>query len=397
MNILYHHRTQGAGAEGVHIREVVRALRNMGQHVEVISPPGVDPMIPPAGRASPGRKFSLKKRLIRALPQIVFEGMEIAYNIYAARRLRAILNGPRRMDFIYERYAFFCYAGARAARGFDVPLILEVNEISGIKRQRGQAMVGLCRRIEHKIFDQAQALIVVSEFLKQRMMERGVPAEKVHVIPNAVNPDEFDIDIETTAIKQRHNLHGRTIVTFVGMFSHWDKLDQLMEGFARIHQQAPETHLLLVGEGIQRPDLERQAERLRIRDHLTFTGEVPRREIPRYIGSSDICVLYGSNPFGSPIALFEYMIMGKPVVVPQYEPIAAIVNHDQNGKLFVPDNLDQFVARVVELVHSPDERRILGKNARDKILRSHLWKNNAEAVLEIYARDQEQKMKRAGR
>jgi glycosyltransferase involved in cell wall biosynthesis len=395
MNILYHHRTQGGGAEGVHIREVVGALRALGHNVGVVSPPGVDPMIPPASHGSKDSKKvpSLKKRIIQALPQVIFEALEIGYNIYAARKLKQILSSTPKIDLIYERYAFFCQAGVRIARKFGIPLILEVNEISGIKRQRAQSLVGLCRRFEQETFAQAQAIIVVSEFLKQQLIERGVVSEKIQVIPNAVNPDDFDMNLDTATLKQRYNLLGKTVITFVGMFSHWDRLDQLIEGFAQIYQQAPETHLMVVGEGIQRPDLEQQAERLNVRAHITFSGEVHRKDIPRYIGASDICVLYGSNPFGSPIALFEYMIMGKAVVVPGYEPIAAIVAHNQNGKLFVPDNLSQFVSEVIHLVQSSDERRKLGQNAREKILRSHLWKNNAQAVLEIYARIQGQKIK----
>ena len=163
MKIVYHHRTQGGGAEGVHIREVVKALRQLGHQVKLISPPNVDPFKISANPKAPKNKSSgLKKKIVLALPQVCFEILELGYNVWAYLRLNSVVKKIQ-PDFIYERYAFFCWAGVKIAKKFHVPIILEVNEISGIKRQRPQKMVGLCRRIEEKIFSEADALIVVSD------------------------------------------------------------------------------------------------------------------------------------------------------------------------------------------------------------------------------------------
>ena len=74
MKILYHHRTQGGGAEGVHIREIVTAFRSLGHEVNLISPPGVDPFsVDHTQKSEKSTKVSLLKKFILALPQIVFE------------------------------------------------------------------------------------------------------------------------------------------------------------------------------------------------------------------------------------------------------------------------------------------------------------------------------------
>ena len=97
--ILYHHRTQGRGAEGVHIVSIVLALEKMGHSVTVLSPSGIDPL--KAAGDAPVDKSSVKtsgmqtvwKWVSRYLPNALFEMAEILYNIPAGRRLEKALRG----------------------------------------------------------------------------------------------------------------------------------------------------------------------------------------------------------------------------------------------------------------------------------------------------------------
>ena len=381
MKVLYHHRTQGRGAEGVHIREMVDALRQLRCEVEMVCPPGADPYQVAENDARGSSRVTLKRRIVANVPQFVFELMEIGYNLWAHLRLRSRIRPD--VGFLYERYSFFCLAGVSLAKSRKIPALIEVNEISGIKRQRPQTMVGLCGWFESRVFRKADALIVVSQFLKDRLVERGVPDAKIHVLPNAVNPQHFDHSIDPVDIVTRHNLRGRTIIGFVGMFSHWDRLDLLLEVFRRVHREESDTHLLVIGEGVQRPALQDRAKRLGIESAVTFTGEVKRSEIPSYIAACDICSLSGSNPFGSPMTLFEFMIMAKPVVVPRYGPIERIVNNGENGYLFDPEDEEEYASQLVRLVRNKERRIALGERARQTILEHHLWRHNAKKVLEI--------------
>ena len=139
VNILYHFRVRGIGAEGVHIAGIANGFRSWGHEVSFVSPLSTDPTAPakpvpasldattnpPAPEASangsatgapaalPGRAM---KRLLHFLadraPQPFFEAMELGYNGLAIPRLlRAGL--ARQADLLYERYAFFNMAGAR--------------------------------------------------------------------------------------------------------------------------------------------------------------------------------------------------------------------------------------------------------------------------------------------
>jgi glycosyltransferase involved in cell wall biosynthesis len=259
-----------------------------------------------------------------------------------------------------------------------------VNEISGIKRQRPQTMVGLCRKYENEIFHNTSAVIVVSDFLKNEIVIRGIDPGKIFVIPNAIDPQNFNPDVDVSGLRKALSLEGKTAVTFVGMFSFWDKLDVMVDSFAKVKKSCPDTHFIIVGEGVQRPGLMEQAKALGLEADITFTGKVSRADVPRYIALSDLCVLYGSNPFGSPMALFEYMSMGKPVVAPGYGPVTTIVDHGVQGLVFTPDDQNQFTDHIIELVRNREKRRVMGAAARARIEGQFTWANNAKKIIQIY-------------
>jgi UDP-N-acetylglucosamine:LPS N-acetylglucosamine transferase len=129
MNILYHHRTQGKTVEGVHIREVVKALRELGHNVIIVSPPGVDPFANERAETTP-KKRSLRATVLgfisKHIPQFGFELMELVYNFVAYKNIKAVI-ASQKIDFIYERFAFFSMAGALASKNYNIPLIEEVN------------------------------------------------------------------------------------------------------------------------------------------------------------------------------------------------------------------------------------------------------------------------------
>lgn len=381
MEIIYHHRTQGRGAEGVHIREVVNALRKAGHHVDVVSPSGVDPFNAENIVSTNTSKKTFRQKVLRVMPQFLFECLEVFYNVYAFLKVGSALKS-RKVDFYYERYAFFCISGVKRAKKLNIPIVLEVNEISGIERQRGQCFVGLCARFERKIFSIADSLIVVSEFLKNELVKRGVDSSKITVMPNAVNEEDFILK-DDSDLRVRLNLENKVVISFVGIFARWDRLESLIKVFARLKKDYDDIHLVLVGDGEERESLESLVAEEGILDAVTFTGRISRREVIDYLQCSDITTLAGSNNFGSPIALFEYMIMKTCVCVPNHSPISAIVKHEETGLVFERDDDEQYYQNLKRAIDEQALRQTLGENARVQVLENHLWSRNVEQVLNI--------------
>ena len=384
MKILYHHRTQGAGAEGVHVREMVEAFRQLGHEAVVVSPPGIDPFReeePITGSKS--RLAKTWKWVSGHLPQIWFELLELAYNLIGYKNIKGLIK-KEKIDFIYERYAFFCFAGAYLAKKYDIPIILEVNEISGIKRIRGQALVNLAKRIEKWIFNKVDAIVTVSSFLKKRIGSKGIDSDKIYVIPNAVNIEKFNAGTDGIEIRNRFNLNGKTVLGFAGWFAWWDNLELLVNTVSGMVKEKANLHLVLIGDGDKREELEHKAIRRGVNDNITFAGKVSRKKMPDFIQAIDICVLPHSNPFGSPVVLFEYMAMGKAVVAPRLGPMEDVITDGVNGVLFEPKDENSLRKCLLDLINDSHKREKIGKEARNTVLSRHLWRHNAERVVQMY-------------
>ncbi|HSS06130.1 MAG TPA: glycosyltransferase, partial [Rhodanobacteraceae bacterium] len=120
MKIVYHHRTRGRDVEGVHIRGIVGALRDLGHEVRVVSFPGADPENTTAPAAGTQPKKSRLSTLVSRTPGVLFELLEIAYNAVTRFRIARIIRDER-PDLIYERYSMFLWATIRQARRHGIP------------------------------------------------------------------------------------------------------------------------------------------------------------------------------------------------------------------------------------------------------------------------------------
>ncbi|UCF67344.1 MAG: glycosyltransferase family 4 protein [Acidobacteriota bacterium] len=394
MKFLYHHRTQGRGGEGLHIAHLVRALEREGHHVEIVSPPGIDPLasagqvpVDKVDERAGTHDETAKTRGVSGLwrwvsvhcPQVLFELFELAYNAMAAARLLPALRRNRDAVF-YERYAFYLLAGVWLARLFRLPILLEVNEVAGIERARAQRLVPVMRWVERRVFRRADAIFAVSSFLRQRVIAQGVPAERVHVVPNAVEPTWLESAAHGAAVRQRLQLGDGPVAGFVGWFDRWDRLDLIVEVLKELEPQLPELRLILVGSGPAIKEVKARADALGLDGRLVLTGPVPREEVRDYIDAMDICALPDSNPFGSPIVMFEFMAMGKPVVAPDIQPVRDVVRHRENGWIIAKGDRQQLREAIHELATNRQLRRTLGACARQTIATQHTWDANARTV-----------------
>lgn len=388
LNILYHHRTQGRGAEGVHITSIVTALQAMGHRVTVVSPPGVDPLnvanSMPVDKATvqTGGMQSVWKWISRHLPNALFELAEIGYNVSAWWRLRHVLSSQK-FDLIYERYAFYLVAGAVLARRHGIPFVLEANEVSGIEsRARRQSYPSLCSWFERFLFARCTSIHTVSSHLKKRILRQQVDAARVHVVPNAFDVNKVKGRTRKSELVEQFGLAGKTVFGFVGWFDHWDRLDLLIEVYAELLPRHPDAQLLLIGDGPVTPSLRERARALGVQDKVIFTGAVPRQQVFDYISLLDIAVLPHSNDFGSPVVMFEFMGLRIPVVAPRLEPILDVQRDGETALLFDPLDRAQCMAAVERLLDSAELRSALADQAYAKLVAEHTWHQNASHILE---------------
>jgi len=389
MKILYIHRTQGRGAEGVHITSVVTALRNLGHTVDVLSPPGVDPFS--TAGDSPVDKVEIRatgihrlwKFVSRNLPEWMFELLEVAYNFYLLPMIVIRLSRGK-YDFLFERYAFLNFAPAAAASLLKVPRAMEINEVCGVKRAREQFFVRLMKAVETYTMNTANALFPVSSFLKEKIVQRGVRKTNIHVLPNAVHSEIFGKSGAGRSTKGKLGVEGKVVIGFAGWFDHWDRLEWLVRIFSEIRHLAP-CHLLLIGSGRMIGELRTLIDNMCLSADVTLTGPVPRSEVMCFIDALDIAVITHSNEFGSPMVLFEFIALGKCVIAPKLAPLTDVLEDGKNALLFKPGDWGELRSCLEKAIIQDAFRVAIGRAAREIARKRHTWQANAEAILDAMA------------
>ena len=374
MRILYHHRTQARGAAGCHIREMVKAFEKYGYIVNIMSPL--------ASRSYSKVTAGSQKKYRYIIPQIIFELFEILYNFIDIIGVSFALS-RKKYAAIYERYAIFNVAGVMASKLFRIPIILEVSFTSktSVFPTRTKILSPFAYLVDKFIFKNANGIIVVSSVLKENLINNfHVGQEKIIVIHNAANPDVFTPRISSAIVKAKYGLDSNKIIGFAGGFYPWHGLNLLLDAAERVLKKYPDVKFLLIGDGPMRDELKRRVEQSLLKDAVIFTGSVPHNELPNYIAAFDIGVMPDSNNYGSPIKIFEYMLMGKPVLAPRLRPIEEVIKNGETGILFQQKSEEELSKCIAKLLTDENLCRRISLKAQKEVLENHIWEKHVEHI-----------------
>ena len=374
MKILYHHRTASADGQAVHIEELITALRDLGHEVHIVAP------APVSGEAM-GRKVGWVHRLKSFLPKPVYELMELAYSVVAYRRLAQAVR-EFKPDIVYERYNLYMIAGALIQRRFHLPLFLEVNSPLVYERSRhgGLGLPSLAKWAEGMVWRAADYVLPVTDVLAGYVEAYGVPKDRIAVIPNGINKAHFGSAPSTDEAKQAMGLGGCLVLGFTGFVREWHGVDKVIRWLST--GQAPEhAHLLVVGDGPVRAELEQLALSLNLSARVTFTGAVPRDQVPRHVAAFDVALQPAVVAYASPLKLFEYLALGKSIVAPDTPNLREVLEDGRNALLFSPDQGGSLETALDRLCNDAGLRMRLGAEALNTIDKLELtWLGNARKI-----------------
>lgn len=379
MKILYHHRTASRDGQSTHIQEMISGLRSIGCEIEESAPSIGDDN---QSGGSGGWVGKLKANL----PSSVYELAEIAYSFVAYRRLAQKITALKPHG-IYERYNLYLLAGIWAKKKYGLPLILEVNAPMALERRQygGLSWPRLADWAERYIWKNADIILPVTQVLADYMVSQGVSPDRIVVIPNGINPDHYQNLPTTEEAKQRLGLTGKLVIGFTGFVREWDRLDRIMNWIA-IQPVEAGAHLLVIGDGPARAEIEACAASLGVSDRLSFTGVVDREEVPAFAMAFDIALQTALVPYASPLCLFEYLALGKAIVAPDQPNHHEILNDRLDAILYDPDD-EQGIEKALDTLRAdPEMRKQIAREAQRVIERKKLtWKQHATKVAGLFA------------
>jgi glycosyltransferase involved in cell wall biosynthesis len=373
--------TQAGGAAS-HIKGVVEALEALGAEVVIIS----NDLI--AGLDHSQDRFTVIPPQPGGGTRALFD---IHSNLVFTRGAVPLIERAQ-PDFIYQRYARFSWVGVAAAVQTRRPLFLEYNG-SEVWLGRHWDRVGkldLLERYERLNLDAAARIFVVAEVERRNLEARGVAAEKIIVNPNGVDVERFRPGVG--GVKTRSELgikEDEVVAGFVGTFGPWHGVEKFAEAIKSIPSDV-RVRFLLVGSGSLHAAVEKQLEAETRSGRVIFTGAVAHDRVPALLDACDILVAPhvpladGSDFFGSPTKVFEYMAMGKAIVASRLGQIGEVLADQETALLVEPGNVRELAAALVKLVESDALRTRLGAKAREAAAQNYTWNHNAQRVLQAY-------------
>lgn len=373
LRILYHHRTAASDGMRVHIDEVIKALRDRGNLVEVVGPAA-------DGAGGKSKLEGFADFLRRFLPASVFELLELAYNISAYRQLTQAVQAFQ-PDVLYERYNLYLLAGLRLKRHYGLPMIMEIN--SPLAEERAAfgnlKLRTLAERCETALWRGADAVLPVTQVLADIVAKKRKMASGIHVVPNGALLDTAIDTVATQKLRAQFGLKPDDVVMgFVGFVRAWHGVGWALDVLPSLPAN---THLLVVGDGPGLPALETRAADLGITDRVHFAGRVPHRQIPAHIELFDIALQTAAVAYASPLKLFEYMAHGRAIIAPDQPNIREILDDGINAVLFEAESEPSFRSALTRLCTDEVLRQKVGRQARLTVEERPLtWANNAARI-----------------
>ncbi|MBI2610940.1 glycosyltransferase family 4 protein [Candidatus Kaiserbacteria bacterium] len=230
-----------------------------------------------------------------------------------------------------------------------------------------------------RALSRASKLVVISNGLKDALVQGGVPSEKIVVAPDAVDLEEFDIQPSRDIWRNYGVDPNKKIVLYTGHFYGW-KGGETLANAAKYLPDGVET--VLMG-GVDRELAE--FKKTYASDRVHVIGYQPRENMPSVTMTADVLVLPNSakpkisSHYTSPLKLFQYMAAGVSIVASDLPSIREILT-DDTAFWFAPDD-ERALARQIEYVLShPDEAREKAERAADAI-KQYTWTNRARMTL----------------
>lgn len=280
-------------------------------------------------------------------------------------------------------------------RKFGIPVVYEVRafwEDAAVNHgtcREGSLRYRVTRALETFAIKRVDAVTTICEGLKNDILARGIAADKVTVIPNAVNTEQFAMGTAPDRqLTQELGLHGKQVLGFIGSYYAYEGLNILLDALPSMLVSNPNIHVIFVGGGSQEKALKTQAMQLNIADKVTFISRVPYDQVQRYYNLIGVLVYprlkMRLTDLVTPLKPLEAMAQGCLLAASDVGGHRELIQDGNTGVLFKAGDTDSLTNSVLALLDSTEKWEGLRQNGRHFVETERNWLRSVSYYKPIY-------------
>ncbi len=309
--------------------------------------------------------------------------MQLNFNMVA--KASEIINEEGKFDVIHSHDWLVTYATKSLKESYKIPVVTTIHATENGRNS------GIHDEVQRYINDsewlltyESTEVIVNSNFMKgdlQRIF--GLPFEKINVIPNGVNLNNFSGVEKDYDFRRQFAMDNEKIILYVGRLVYEKGIQNLIAAMPKILQNYHDAKLVICGKGGMMDELKEEARNLGIENKIYFAGYCDSKKVQKMYKCSDIAVFPSTyEPFG--IVALEAMLAGIPTVVSDVGGLNEIVEHGVTGMKSYAGNANSIADSVLTLLFDAKLCDIVSKNAVKKVKELYNWNKIAQDTHYVY-------------
>ena len=290
-------------------------------------------------------------------------------------------------------HPFTAFAAVRLARKLKAKFFLEIRDlwpqviVDMGKLNQHHPITQAMRLLEKYLYRVADKIIVLAEGSKNYLIEKsGIKESRILYLPNGVHLNNFSCQKDRDILRKLYNFNKFTLI-YTGAHGPANSLDTILKTADRLRENK-NIEIVLVGDGILKEELLKQAKEMRL-NNVRFFDPVPKTEIPGILTAADAAIItlkkvkvfsYGV----SPNKLFDYMAARKPIICAVDGDVAEKINKAGCGISVMPEDEKSMADAITHLVNLPqNELKKMGDNGYKEIKENYSREKLAQKLVDL--------------
>ena len=263
---------------------------------------------------------------------------------------------------------------------YEIRAFWEDAAVDAGKIREGGFSYKLRRALETAVVRRADKVVVICQGLRKDLISRGIPEEKIVVVPNGVDTENFAPIKKNVDLIEQYGLEGKIVFGFVGSMFNFEGLELLVEAVAGLEKKTKgKIRVLLVGEGESYGRIKAMIWDEKLSETILLIGKVPHEQVKEFYSIIDVFVYprirRRITELVTPLKPLEAMAMGKAVIMSDVGGLVELLDNEECGMVFEAGNTQSLAKVMSELAAEPSKIEILGKSALETVRRDRSWKD----------------------